>query len=83
MKKKKMLEMLNKIDDVASQYDPNDFDVALCIYIGIGKEEFEECINSKGLKEIQKTIESKSTIFTEDLNDCFSFLLNADEDDDE
>ena len=80
MDRTKIEEIINELDNISEKNYDNDFILAIYIYIRYGLFQFNNYICNDELKEINKILKQRCTIFDEDINNEVQKILNNVED---
>lgn len=79
MDREKILEIVNKIENLSSKYDDYEFITATYILIRFGIHTCTNYIDSTDLDKILAVIKTHRTIFDEQLNYEVDVILNSEE----
>ncbi len=82
MDRAKIEKIINEIDDISQKNYDDDFNLAVYIYVRLGKFEFDNYICDDELIEINKILKRHSTLFDEDINDEVRLILNDEDEED-
>ena len=80
MDREKILEIVNKIEDLSSKYDDYEFITATYIFIRFGIHTCTNYIDSTDLSKILAVIKTHRTIFDDQLNYEVDRILNSERD---
>ena len=77
MDREKILEIVNKIEDLSSKYDDYEFITAIYILIRYGIHTCTNYMDSADLEKIFTVVNIQKTIFAEQLNYEVDRILNS------
>ena len=77
MDREKIIEIVNKIEDLSSKYDDYEFIIAIYILIRYGIHTCTNYMDSTDLDKILAVIKTHRTIFDEQLNYEVDKILNS------
>lgn len=78
MEKKKIQNIIRKLNDISTKYTDNEMIIAIYIWIRYGINTFNNYIDEAKLNKIFEEIKNYTTIFDEQLNYNIDKILNDD-----
>lgn len=78
MEKKKIQNIIRKLNDISTKYTDNEMIIAIYIWIRYGTNTFNNYIDEAKLNKIFEEIKNYTTIFDEQLNYNIDKILNDD-----
>ncbi len=78
MEKKKIQNIIRKLNDISTKYTDNEMIIAIYIWIRYGTTTFNNYIDETELNKIFEEIKNNITIFDEQLNYRIDKILNVD-----
>ena len=78
MEKKKIQNIIRKLNDISTKYTDNEMIIAIYIWIRYGTNTFNNYIDEAKLNKIFEEIKNYTTIFDEQLNYNIDKILNKD-----
>ena len=80
MDRKRIENIMNKLQDISDTSFADEFNVAVYIFMRLGKCNFDNYICDDELNKINNILENHETMFDEDVNDEVRMILKDDED---